>query len=366
VAISPDGTRALSAGHDRTVRLLDLTRVAAAVPPGPQAKGTSRVLAEKVGTQRGWIFGAAITPDGKRGAAGGINRVAVWDLDSGQEIRRFEKGGAFTCVALSKDGHQVLAGTEEKVAYLWDVDTGKELQRFEGHQTRVTCVALSPDGRLVVTGSGRQKIVDGKVVFVGGKLVYEDCLVRVWEPTTGKLSNFQWPTTEPVQALSFTADGRRLLFADKIAWHSVDLETKTSTISGWAQPGVSAVAFSGDGKRAVVGTVRGDLYLVTITGGQQVQLVGHTTQVRTVAVSPDGKRALSGTAGGAKLPDGQIEDLAVLLWDLDTGKQIGRFAGHTNSVTGVALSADAQRGLSGSMDLTTRLLDLSRLPEKDK
>jgi WD40 repeat protein len=57
-----------------------------------------------------------------------------------------------------------------------------------------------------------------------------------------------------------------------------------------------------------------------------------------------------------------VEDAAVRLWDLDTGMEIGRFAGHSKMIQGVALSADGKRGLSGSADQTTRLLDLSKPP----
>ena len=36
---------------------------------------------------------------------------------------------------------------------LWDLSTGQELRRFEGHTQRVWCVAFSPDGRRALSGA---------------------------------------------------------------------------------------------------------------------------------------------------------------------------------------------------------------------
>src|SRR5262249_25040676 len=69
--------------------------------------------------------------------------------------------------------------------------------------------------------------------------------------------------------------------------------------------------------------------------------------VRGVALSPDGLRALSGS-----------EDNLVRLWDVQTGKDLGRLPGRTHGVISVAYSPDGLRALSGSFDNTLRLWDL--------
>jgi WD40 repeat protein len=58
-----------------------------------------------------------------------------------------------------------------------------------------------------------------------------------------------------------------------------------------------------------------------------------------VAFSADGRRALSGGA-----------DRAVRLWDVATGKELRRWAGHKDDVTAVLFAPDGRRALSASLD----------------
>jgi WD40 repeat protein len=69
--------------------------------------------------------------------------------------------------------------------------------------------------------------------------------------------------------------------------------------------------------------------------------------VRTMALSPDGKKVVSGSRDGG-----------VRLWDIDTGKVISKWMGHTQEVKSVCWSRDGQRVLSGSYDGTVREWDV--------
>jgi hypothetical protein len=73
---------------------------------------------------------------------------------------------------------------------------------------------------------------------------------------------------------------------------------------------------------------------------------GHTAAVLCIAFSRDGKRALSGS-----------EDRSVRLWDVESGKEIRRFEGHTSAVSAVAF-VGANTVLSGGHDRTLRLWDV--------
>jgi len=65
-----------------------------------------------------------------------------------------------------------------------------------------------------------------------------------------------------------------------------------------------------------------------------------------LAWSADLRRALSGGVGGT-----------LLLWDVETGRCLRRFEGHSLNVWSVAWSADHCRALTGGLDATLRLWD---------
>ena len=65
------------------------------------------------------------------------------------------------------------------------------------------------------------------------------------------------------------------------------------------------------------------------------------------AFTPDGKRAVSGGADGI-----------ARLWDVDTGKELRQFHGHTATILTIAFSADGRRFLTGSHDASMRLWDV--------
>lgn len=74
---------------------------------------------------------------------------------------------------------------------------------------------------------------------------------------------------------------------------------------------------------------------------------GHEEGVSAVALSPDGCRAVSAS-----------HDRTLRIWDLETGQLVRNLQGHTGSVQAVALMPDGHRAISVSHDRTLRVLDL--------
>jgi WD40 repeat protein len=64
----------------------------------------------------------------------------------------------------------------------------------------------------------------------------------------------------------------------------------------------------------------------------------------SLAFAPGGQRAITG--GG---------DRVIRLWDLENGRELHRYEGHSREVHSVAFSPDGHRILSGSADGTMRL-----------
>jgi WD40 repeat protein len=76
-------------------------------------------------------------------------------------------------------------------------------------------------------------------------------------------------------------------------------------------------------------------------------LEGHSNYVSGVAVTADGKRAVSAS-----------QDRTLKVWDLDSGRALRTLEGHSNYVSGVAVTPDGKRAVSASQDDTLKVWDL--------
>jgi WD40 repeat protein len=102
----------------------------------------------------------------------------------------------------------------------------------------------------------------------------------------------------------------------------------------------NSMVFAPDSRFALFASADKTVRLWDIEAGRELKrFVGHTHSVWSVAIRADGKRALSGSA-----------DNSVRLWDVETGREVKRLDGHTGLVTSVAFSPDGKRALSSGYD----------------
>ena len=111
--------------------------------------------------------------------------------------------------------------------------------------------------------------------------------------------------------------------------------------------GVTAVAFSPDGKRIASGGMNWRSAIWDAKTGRELRsFQGQGGAVLALAYSPDGK--VLATAGERRSP-------AVMLWDADTGKALRQLAGHKGDVLALAFAPDGGVLASGGADLLVRL-----------
>ena len=135
LAVTPDGSKLLSAGEDRAIACWDVEAVvgtsvaAAAAAAGGVAgveHGPARATADAHG---GSINALAVTPDGSKffsAGEGGV--ITCWDVDSGDEIRTttHANGGTISALAVAPDGLKLFsAGFDETIG--WHVASGEEI-----------------------------------------------------------------------------------------------------------------------------------------------------------------------------------------------------------------------------------------------
>ncbi len=121
---------------------------------------------------------------------------------------------------------------------------------------------------------------------------------------------------------------------------------------------VRAVAYSPDGETIATavaynygtrGAISGWVILWDVQTGKQVGKVQHASvdPIWALAISPDGKLLLTG-----------CDDRTAQLWDLDSTEPVGTPFQHEGSVASVAFSPDGKRVLTGSVDNTAQVWDL--------
>ncbi|MGO8899143.1 MAG: caspase family protein [Isosphaeraceae bacterium] len=314
VLFTRDGKQLISVSRDKTIRVWD---VASGMP--------LRVLRPPIGSmQGGELYTAALTPDGRTLAAGGLawrrGEVPIYliDLATGR-ILRVLKGhtNSIMSLAFSPDGSRLASGSNDRTSRIWNATSGRCELVLEGHGDVVRRVAFAPDGRHLATASydktgriwsladgrpvavlrGHEKEVecvawrpDGQVVATGGW----DGSIRQWSPDGAAFRGFE-KLGGAIFSLSFSADSQTLLLTRGFAPFTCSL-------------------------------------LDAATGEERVRFGLHTNSVLDGTLSPDG--TLAATTG--------FDDQETFIWRLTDAAVVHRLTGHGRGVWAVAWGPDGE------------------------
>ena len=282
----------------------------------------------------GPVKALAISPDGTHALSGSFDTSAIrWSLtrNAAEQVLRFHDG-AVNAVAYLKDGRVVTGGADAHIA-VWAAGQQQPDKVFDGHSGPISSLAVSPDGSLIASASwdrsvrlwpsnggtvrvleGHGQNVNGVAFAPDGKNVLSagyDATLRIWPLGGGDAAVRTLPT--PLNTVAVAPDGEIATAGanGKVYFLSPNGEA-LGEVEASSNPIIS-IAISPDGKLVAAAGIRGSVAVIDRKARKLTQtLVGPGLPVWSVAFFPDSRTLLTGGA-----------DRMIRRWDASNGEPVG-------------------------------------------
>jgi cytochrome c len=279
VAISADGTIALSGSFDSSAIRWSLTRNAAE---------------QVMRSHDDAVNAVALLKDGRAVTAGADGRIAIWSAGKAQPDTVLEGHTApIVALAVSPDGATLASASWDQTVRLWPL-AGGSARVLEGHTQNVNGVAFTPDGKAVVSAA-------------------YDLTLRIWPLDGGTPTIVTLPT--PLSAVAVALDEIVAAGANGAVYFLSIAGEQKGEVQASPTPVIS-LAVSPNGARVAAASIRGSVAVIERKERKlERTLVGPGLPVWSVTFFPDSRMMLTGGA-----------DRMIRRWDAMTGDHIGAVA----------------------------------------
>jgi WD40 repeat protein len=186
-SISPDGTKVAAGGADNTVRMIEIA--------------TGKELF-RIGNHENWVLGTVFGVDSKRVISVGRDRAAkLTDASTGAFLENVNLlRGELSAVARHPSKDLIVIGGEERYAYIYQVDRGRniriaddanQLRKLDRESGAIFAVAWSPDAKSIAVAGGGSEI-------------------SIYDAETGKRTAVCTGHKAGIYVVAFSPDSKRL------------------------------------------------------------------------------------------------------------------------------------------------------------
>lgn len=391
LAVSPDGKHVISGDSDKSLKLWDLKSGKLIRTNSRHKQGVTSVVISQDGktilsssdeslilsnfetgkgirelkSGHGSFREFTVTPSATILVSGG-GQPKAWELTTGRQIMNLEcdRIESLTCLAVSQDRMQVIAGMYPNSLILYDLVSGKQIRKFKGHSDRINSVIFLPDGKHFISGSLDKTLklwnlennypvpfpethlrpVNGMAISPDGKqaLSGSDTELKVWDLQSGELQNNFKETLHHNTWISYLPDQRFAISGSGSLFTGWDLTTGTMTHKFNADQVFSNLAVSPDGSYGITEsqdnrTKWNEIYVWDLANRKQIHVLeGHEKRIACLAVSADNRQLFSGSKNELKV------------WDLETGKLLHTYQDQIGLIRCLALSHDGKYALTSA------------------
>lgn len=251
-----------------------------------------------------WVMTCNYSPSGNFVACGGLdNMCSIYDLDkdnNGNNVKvkhelKHEDGYVSSCLFIGEE-HILTASADQTVA-LWDCETGDQIRLFEGHQEDVMCLSS-------LAGSSSASAAENSLIntmsqdlFISGSC---DQTCKLWDLRSGSCSQTFQGHESDVNAIDFFPSGYNFgTGSDDATARLFDLRSDQE-IACYAHDtivtGVTSSKFSKSGRLFICGYDDFNCNIWdSLTGERAGMLAGHDNRVSCLGVTNDGKAIATGS-----------------------------------------------------------------------
>jgi WD40 repeat protein len=385
LAFSPDGRLLASGSGDGTVRIWNMDQ---------------GVLVHSFAGHEGAVRSLAWIDPRRLGSGGDDGRIVVWGLDAGGALGVLEgHTEQVACLAVSPQGTTLVSGGYDKSVREWDIPSMRFVRQLTVQEVPILSLAFHPAGSelLVTTGSmgeGNARCLvlsrdSGKMRtlflehdhgvdcgrFVPGTPLAAtagaDRITYVWNTRTGKIVHRFAGSGRPIASVHFGGQGDRIFWTTEEAGSGVPGRDDALVRPGGVEfrfdengyPALLRAEIPPDAKgplkeigerrilRRVGAETAGSLLEVYEEDRCLLQILRNYEDGKehvAASLTPDGNCVVSGGGYGS-----------LAMYRIRDREKVLDFKGHTGAVTSLAISPDGTRLVSGSLDQTVRLWDLT-------